>query len=238
MFARDNHYYSSSIVIAKIHSRSLAIELWGVDAQGRTWEWMYFFKPPVNVNITYSRLNEAVGYNNYIPQGINVLEGNKAEAALETLFDVSTHPAINEIIKSVDQVQDLDSISTAIVRKEQGLLRKNLLGNSLTGKCGICGVDFPVQFLIAAHIKKRADCTDEEKADIPSIAMPMCLFGCDALYEKGYVTVINGRVASAPIHHSGIGSLLQTLSGNYCAYWSSDNERYFAWHKQNTFKNQ
>ena len=152
------------------------------------------------------------------------------------MFDVSANTLVSDVIGSVDQIQDLDSVSTAIVRKEQGLLRKKLLGNSFAGRCGICGKEYPVQFLVAAHIKKRAECSDVEKADIPAIAMPMCLLGCDALYEKGYVTVVNGQVLSAPTAHTGLGSLLQTVSGNDCAYWNADNADYFAWHNQNTFR--
>ena len=33
----------------------------------------------------------------------------------------------------------------------------------------------------AAHIKKRAVCSDDERRDLDNIAMPTCLLGCDIL---------------------------------------------------------
>jgi hypothetical protein len=42
---------------------------------------------------------------------------------------------------------------------------------------------------VAAHVKQRAACTSAERLDIPAIAIPACKFGCDALYEAGYVMV-------------------------------------------------
>ena len=38
---------------------------------------------------------------------------------------------------------------------------------------------------LAAHIKNRSECSQQAKADVPHIAMPMCAMGCDALYEAG-----------------------------------------------------
>ena len=35
-------------------------------------------------------------------------------------------------------------------------------------------------------IKKRALCSLEERKD-PNIVMPMCIYGCDALFEQGYI---------------------------------------------------
>ena len=48
--------------------------------------------------------------------------------------------------------------------------------------------------LVAAHIKKRAACSLEEKKDYKSIVMPMCSFGCDYLYERGYIAVSDGKI--------------------------------------------
>jgi len=39
-----------------------------------------------------------------------------------------------------------------------------------------------------AHIKRRADCSHEQRLD-PYNVIPMCLFGCDALFEKRLVTI-------------------------------------------------
>ena len=45
------------------------------------------------------------------------------------------------------------------------------------------------RLLVAAHIKKRSHCTDHEKRDIANIGMLNCKFGCDELYERGFVSI-------------------------------------------------
>ena len=47
---------------------------------------------------------------------------------------------------------------------------------------------------MAAHIKKRSFSSTEEKLDYKNIVMPMCKFGCDELYEKGYIIIKDGQV--------------------------------------------
>ena len=59
--------------------------------------------------------------------------------------------------------------------------------------CAICEVDYPVAALVAAHKKKRAECTEVERTD-PRIVMPLCRFECDFLYEEKYVRVETGTV--------------------------------------------
>ena len=48
----------------------------------------------------------------------------------------------------------------------------------------------PVRLLHAAHIKKRAKCTEEERTD-PNIVMPLCKLGCDDLFEQGFILIDN-----------------------------------------------
>ena len=78
---------------------------------------------------------------------------------------------------------DLDRPATSIHRGEQALLRLRLFGNATEATCALCGTTYPVRFLWTAHIKKRTACTDQEARDLDHIAMPACLFGCDALFE-------------------------------------------------------
>jgi hypothetical protein len=243
LFARDNHYYSSSTVVGRLHNKDLATDLWDTDSSGNTWEYMYFFLPPEDINISYEHLNDVLikgnglpFKQNYGPQGIHVLRDENAQAALEIIYGHTPPISMQEITRFIDGRESLDAVSSAVRRKEQGYLRGQLLGDAQTGQCGICGKDLPTKFLVAAHIKKRAECTDQEKADIPSIAMPMCLMGCDALYEAGYVTVDVGHVQVTRVDHRVLTESLRNLEGNPCPYWSSKTEKYFRWHKQNTFK--
>jgi len=236
LFAWDNQYRSMSTVLTKIQNTPLARDLWGEDEAGNTWELTYFIQQPIDINVPYEHLNAAGGFKpNYVPQGVNVLQGEKAERVLDTVFGRLPTQAISQVIQSVDGIQNLDRVSTSISRGEQGVLRNSLLGDSVSGVCGICGHEYPVSFLIAAHIKKRSDCTDTEKRDIPSIAMPMCLMGCDALYEAGYVTIENRLVKTVATANDSLQLILNNLSGNICSYWTAEREQYFSWHRNNTF---
>lgn len=53
----------------------------------------------------------------------------------------------------------------------------------------LCGGKLPVQFLVAAQVKKRSVCNESERLNIPAIAMVACKFGCDALYEEGNINI-------------------------------------------------
>lgn len=82
------------------------------------------------------------------------------------------------------------------VRREQSILREWLFNGKLSENCAICGKEYSVAALVTAHKKKRVDCTDSEKTD-PRIVFPLCLFGCDFLYEAGMVRIFNGKVVSS-----------------------------------------
>lgn len=78
-------------------------------------------------------------------------------------------------------------------RKEQRLLQDWLFKDKTVEQCAICGKQYTVSALVTAHKKCRADCTAAERLD-PNIVMPVCLFGCDYLYERGYLLVEKGLV--------------------------------------------
>lgn len=100
-------------------------------------------------------------------------------------------------------------------RREQSILREWLFGGSLTEKCAICGKEFSVNALITAHKKKRSSCTESEKTD-PRVVFPLCLFGCDYLYESGMVRIANGKVVSTceESEHTADVSAAKAVDGN------------------------
>ena len=64
--------------------------------------------------------------------------------------------------------------------------------------CELGSETSPVRFLFAAHVKPRClSAPNQEKRDLAWIAMPACAFGCDALFEAGYMTV-DSTVVSRP----------------------------------------
>ena len=130
-----------------------------------------------------------------------------------------------------------DSIAERRVRREQRLLRRALGLRNGSNTCSLCGRTYPDQLLVAAHIKKRSECTREERVDIPAIAMVACSLGCDALFESGYICVNADGVIEAKNRHDTeehIRELTAKLHGRALAGYNSKSAQYFAWHRANT----
>lgn len=195
LFARNGGIRATAIVTAKFHSPKLAVELWDRDADGDTWEYMYALDEVRNVDIPYSEFNAIVGYkDNYIVQGFNVLDSEKSTKFLDRyeLWSEKHIPEVSE--KEFDEALtgldgELDKKVQGWRRTEQSKARSQLLRGATTGTCIFCTRKMSAEFLIAAHIKRRADCTDAEKRDIDNNMMLACKFGCDDLFEKGYISV-------------------------------------------------
>lgn len=136
----------------------------------------------------------------------------------------------------------LDGATQVKVRKEQGLLRRLLLNDDLAGDCGdcsLCGKTYPADFLVAAHIKRRSLCTDDERRDLSNVAMLACVFGCDALYEIGYLSVSDDGtilVAKDDGHLDAAAGHLANFAGKSCSAFSEGSASYFAWHRETIFR--
>ena len=107
------------------------------------------------------------------------------------------------------------------------------------GTCSLCGDQLPVQFLVAAHIKKRSECSHKERLDIPAIAMAACKFGCDALFEVGYLAVDDKGVVVvsdlAP-KQGAAAAYLSRVAGKVSGAFDEGREVYYEWHRQHTYK--
>jgi hypothetical protein len=89
--------------------------------------------------------------------------------------------------------EETDESCESTRRKEHSILQDWLFKGKVTECCALCGEKFNVNALVTAHKKKRAHCTTAERLD-PYIVMPVCAFGCDFLYERGYIYVEAGKV--------------------------------------------
>ena len=122
-----------------------------------------------------------------------------------------------------------DEVYESNARREQPILRNWLFGDTVEEACAICGGNYPVSALVAAHKKKRAECVEAERTD-PYIVMPLCLFGCDFLYEEGHVIVRNGvLVKGEPYEGGGKGAqYLKRLFGRELKQkWLQGSASYF-----------
>ena len=183
--------------------------------------------------------NRTVGYqDNYIIQGFNVLSEEMSQR-LQDDFDLRSETYYPEVSlenrtaeqKRLEGDRELDVKGGGSYRKEQSFLRANLFRDTPIAKCCMCGENYPVRFLVAAHIKKRLECSLEEKKDFDNIVAPMCKFGCDELFEKGYIFVEEGTVKSRqklPTTNR-VKTYIQSITSKRCLAWNARSASYFRW---------
>lgn len=146
--------------------------------------------------------------------------------------DLASRREWSDIQREWDQTAPLDEHCEVIRRREQGFLRAMLFGSSPTGTCALCGRAFPIDLLVAAHIKRRADCTEEERRDFRNNVVPMCRLGCDELFERRYVTVIDRSVRVGP-RRTDVPAVVEYLArivNRPFASWTRERDAYFRWH--------
>lgn len=240
LFARQGYIYASAVTTFKLHSRSLAASLWDYNSKGQTWEYIYFLDEVKSHKISYLEFNQAVGYaNNFIIQGFSVLDREKSAKVLKTFdlysdtyFELIEEEDYENIVEKLQKLEstEIETISTR--RLEQGYLKTILFGNHSLGNCACCKKKLPISLLVTAHIKKRAYCSLDERLD-KNIVMPMCKLGCDEIYEKGYISVLNGKfieLKPSPIT-SDLKNFIYSVIGNSCDYFNNRTEKYFKWHR-------
>jgi hypothetical protein len=134
---------------------------------------------------------------------------------------------------------DTSGLRSVETRREQRSLRALLFKLKTSERCALCGEEYPVQFLRAAHIKPRNACSEGERRQLSRIAMPACVLGCDALFEAGFVTVddhgktvVSAEVDAIPALSRRAGS----LAGRPCSAFTAQNADFFAWHRGNSFR--
>jgi len=243
LFASEKFIYSSGVVASKLHNKKLATHLWKVNAEGETWEYMYSIDEVRPVQISKLEFNELVGYKpgNQI-MGVTVMNEEKSQIFLDQ-YDLWSErhlpPASEEELEKAFVVLDgeLDKKVQTAQRTEQGIARKQLLRNKQIAPCRLCGRQMSKDFLVAAHIKKRSRCTDSEKRDLANVTMLCCRFGCDELYERGFLGVEkDGSILIS-------SQLVDTTAKDYATNivqkiigLNQGEEKYFLWHLENMFR--
>ena len=242
LFAKKGGIFSRAVATMKFNNISLAQALWGEIEPGITWENIYLVEDVRNIYIPYGVLNEILEYDegNRV-QGFYALDQEKSER-LGLKFDLFTEEICEDIpeqdyrdyVVFLDDGSDLNIERSVKGRKEQSFLRKYLFKDETSCSCGICGRTFPVDMLVTAHIKKRSECSLEEKMDFENIVMPMCKFGCDDLYEKGYIYVKDGQVK---LNHkkwstADMSAEFVKVEGRVCEYYNENTKLYFEAHRK------
>ncbi|MFF1318049.1 hypothetical protein ACFVZZ_01210 [Streptomyces chartreusis] len=245
-FSGDKRVYFGGTIALMWRNKELATRLWGTDPVGSTWEYMYALSGTRGFDIPVEEVRSLLGWNpNRNIMGITVLSDEESDT-LQTLLTLDAATAAIEPVDTAEEEAavaafdgELERTAQRAQRGEQAALKRRLLKGS-TGQCALCGCTLPGTFLIAAHIKKRAMCSDDEKRDLANIAMLACTLGCDAVYEHGYVTVADGAIQVSPLV-VGIPEveayIEERLVGRTVTWWTPSREPYYLWHRTHTFKN-
>ncbi|WP_126247180.1 hypothetical protein [Chitinophaga rhizosphaerae] len=240
-FAKERRIFYSGTVTLTIRNKKAAFQLWkdnGEDVPS-TWECMYFLTDVNELDISVEDFNMIKGNKpNANIQGFNVLYEEESRLILEQLGLEELNGGTDEVSGSESQAEDklkrlpkTDRITTVVARKEHDLLTYLLHYNRIENTCAICHKIFPVSLLVTAHIKRRANCSHEERIN-RFIVMPLCKLGCDELYERGYISIVNGKVVSvrkSPLTET-VRQYIEGIDQNTCAYYNEITQDYFAWH--------
>ncbi|MDF2605146.1 hypothetical protein [Sphingomonas sp.] len=122
-----------------------------------------------------------------------------------------------------------DRASTGAARREQSILAEWIFGGSMHGECAICQRGYSRGALVVAHKKKRSLCAESERLD-PYIVFPLCIFGCDFLYEHRFLTIKDGKVAKGreALSETEKRAASALLGKTLKTPWSSGPAAYFA----------
>ncbi|TCN32122.1 hypothetical protein EV644_12732 [Kribbella orskensis] len=221
LFARNRMFFAAGTVTHKFRNKAAAVDSWAHDEYGMTWELMFSLAEVRRIDWPVPAFAALVGYSpNFNVQNFSVLDADKSRAvedALASPSPVSTPKqsgfAIAQRVLDGNLAREVQSAA----RVEQAYLRQLLLGGRVATltQCHLCGRELPVSLLVAGHIKRRSECTDSEKRDVPNVAMLACRLGCDALFEYGYVTVNPaGKVEATTVGEAA--ALARHLNGLPC----------------------
>jgi len=240
VFSWDKEFRSRAIVTGTFENIQLSTYLWNDDKYKN----IYLLDDIENINISYAKFSKSIDYSeNFNYQPFRVLTEEQSSLALlefnlgQTSYaiDISNDVSKNnydDLIAKLFLKESLDKNVNGTQRIEQPILRKYLFGKKREAECDICGKTFPVDFLFAAHIKRRADCTLEERKDLKNIIMSACKFGCDDLFEKGYILVDNGVFVSNTKKYISprIKPYIDNITDRVCKKWNAETEKYFKAH--------
>lgn len=89
LFCGQGKVFASASLRYRVRNRALALNLWGSDKDGQTWEYVYFVGELRDQNITYAQLAAVLQYSpDFVVLGVNILDEDKSAAILGA-FDLA-----------------------------------------------------------------------------------------------------------------------------------------------------
>lgn len=162
---------------------------------------------------------------------------NESSSAVGTVLDES----YVRCREALDRLAQTDEDAEVKIRNEQEILRRWLFKGKNEERCALCGRIFTVRHvrrpgadrfasaLVAAHKKKRRLCNPAERRD-PHIVMPLCVFGCDFVYEHRHVVVRDGVAVRGDLESCSraVRKYVEGLEGRkICDRWLAGKPWYF-----------
>ena len=160
------------------------------------------------------------------------------EALLQSLYETGKSQDINfedHYKLRLSELADTDApTAQGQSRKEQSILRSILFKGVLENRCAICHRTFPIELMVAAHIKPRSKCSTSERKNA-NVVMPVCKVGCDEFFEKGYITVDKEgltQINDDANYSDDLRLILKELIGKKCIYFNQDTADFFAFKRE------
>jgi len=246
----DKAFTALATITYTVENENLGRALWSLDPEDDSpFKYLYFLDDVRAVDIPYTELVPFIrtrpDWKLDHQRSFGLLDQGQSAALLSYLGIVdepSPAPDSAAYAATVQTgIETTDRAYTAIYRQEQRFLRSLLLQDN-AARCDLCGREFDSRYLRAAHIKKRAACSEPERLDAPSIVMIACVFGCDGLYEAGHIGVnAHGHIVLSPTlrpdgpEHDYVRTMIK---GRRCTKWvtAAASRRYFDWHFRTTYR--
>ena len=235
LFFRNNKIFFSSQVFAKYSEQKLARSIWFTNRVDLLRENLLILINASELSVNVKEVTKILGYkSSQITKSITTIDQQKThllveelELDLDYLATTQDSTSFQRRLNGLGKDLSLDVVSKR--RAEQHIFSEYLFSGKDYVTCSICHKNYPSDLLVAGHIKKRSDCSDSEKRDL-NIVMPVCKFGCDDLYEKGYILINDkGLVVSNPnLNLEGnVREYVNDILGKKCTFFSEKSKKYF-----------
>lgn len=117
---------------------------------------------------------------------------------------------------------EVNGVALTTVRREQAWLKARAFGSAPMVTCDLCGERLPRKIVRAAHIKRRADCTEAERRRWRNNILAACTLGCDDLFEHGFIYVDDRLRIQAGPQAQGLESVLAFIDARLSGRKVSD----------------
>lgn len=240
-FTANKRIFTVGTVVRKFQDKALANVLWKNPTQGSaSFEYLMVLDDVHKVDVDVTALLRYAGMKKDSPQDFWALKEEAGSLALDFL-GLQQNFGMNGPTAPVFPSGPTDRQATVAQRAEQRQLADYVMSRS-GNVCALCGRDFHRGFLVTAHIKLRANCSETERLDYDNVAMAACKLGCDALYEAGFVSVdaAGNIIPSFDIaQHVNLDKYFSAhLHGRKCLKWNSGSAPYFASHNEIQYRRQ